>query len=62
MSSLLTVSGRLEAAITFLEAVAADTRDPKVRKGILEKIVRLKRGELPQTMKEYKSKEVRDGG
>jgi tetratricopeptide (TPR) repeat protein len=49
-ASLLTKAGHLEAAIAFLETIAENTRDERVRQGLYEKIEKLRRGEIPESL------------
>ena len=49
-ASLLTKAGHLEAAIAFLETIAKNTRDERVRQGLYEKIEKLRRGEIPESL------------
>lgn len=52
-ASLLARSGRLEAAIRFLETVAEGSRDESVRAGIREKIADLRAGKIPQSLRAF---------
>jgi tetratricopeptide (TPR) repeat protein len=49
-ASLLTKAGHKEAAIAFLETIAENTRDERVRQGLYEKIEKIRRGEIPESL------------
>ena len=55
-ASLLSKSGRLEAAVAFLKTVAANTDDEGVRHGIYQKIEKLERGEIPKSLEKFLSR------
>lgn len=52
-ASLLASSGRLEAAIRFLETMAEGARDEEVRRDILRKIEELRAGRIPESLKAF---------
>ena len=54
-ASLLAESGRLDAAVRFLETMAEGTRDEAARAGILRKIEDLRANRLPESLKGFLS-------
>jgi len=54
-ASLLAESGRLDAAVRFLETMAEGTRDAAARASILRKIEDLRANRLPESLKAFLS-------
>lgn len=52
-ASLLSQSGRLEAAIAFLTTTAENTQDERVRAGLYRKIEDLRAGKIPKGLEDF---------